>query len=124
MILVTGALGNVGMPLIKALTAQRQQVRAAVLPSEMEADSQQIDRMVELAVFDFASPLTMDAALAGVDKVFLMRPPAIADVDKYIYPFIDLCQTQGVKHLVFLSLLGAEKKPVVIHHKIEMYILK
>ena len=40
----------------------------------------------------------------------------------YIFPFIDIAKECGVKHIVFLSLLGAEKNVIVPHHKIEKHL--
>ena len=48
-----------------------------------------------------------------------MRPPDITDTRTVIDPFIAAARQAGVEHVVLLSLLGAEKIPVVPHHKLE-----
>lgn len=117
MILITGATGNVGGPLAALLYDQGQPVRAAV------SSPQSVARLPHLAlpwvVLDFEDPQTYPAALSGVDKLFLMRPPHMANVDKSIKPLIDYAVSAGVRHIVFLSLIGAEKNKVVPHAKIE-----
>ena len=48
--------------------------------------------------FDFAAANTWGPALEGVDRVFLMRPPAISDVKGVIRPFIaELARRGGGK---------------------------
>jgi uncharacterized protein YbjT (DUF2867 family) len=117
MILITGATGNVGGPLAALLYTQGQPVRAAV------SSPQSIARLphptLPWAVLDFEDPQTYAAALSGVDKLFLMRPPHIANVEKSIKPLIDYAAAAGVRRIVFLSLIGAEKNKVVPHAKIE-----
>ncbi len=69
--------------------------------------------------FDFKQPETFAAAFDGVEKMFLVRPPAIADVKKDIAPALAAAKSAGVKHVVFLSLLGVERNRVVPHRAIE-----
>jgi uncharacterized protein YbjT (DUF2867 family) len=77
---------------------------------------------VPLVRADFARPASWPAALAGVDRLFLLRPPAIANARRYIYPVIDAARAAGVERIVFLSLLGAEKNPVVPHASVEKHL--
>ncbi len=72
--------------------------------------------------FDFEQPETFDAALTGVDTVFLLRPPHIANVDKHIKPLLYKAKQLGVNEVVFLSVQGAERSKVIPHNKIERLI--
>jgi uncharacterized protein YbjT (DUF2867 family) len=117
-ILVTGATGNVGQEVVKELIRRGCPVAAAVLN---ERGAQKALAGVETVEFDFGRPETFAPALAGVEKLFLMRPPQIADVERYLYPAIDAAQAAGVKHIVFLSLMGVN--PRVPHFKVEQKIL-
>jgi uncharacterized protein YbjT (DUF2867 family) len=74
---------------------------------------------VEAVTFDFERPDTYAAAFRGVDAVFLVRPPAIAQVWNSIFPALDAAAEAGVERVVFLSLLGAEQNPLVPHRWIE-----
>ncbi len=118
--LVTGATGNVGREVVKALHALGQPVRATALNSEdvthvpTEAD--------ETVFFEFGKPETFPRAFDGVNKMFLMRPPAISDVEAHIKPVIDYAAENGVKQIAFLSLMGIEKKTHVPHYKVERFI--
>jgi uncharacterized protein YbjT (DUF2867 family) len=63
----------------------------------------------ECVALDFTRPETSDAALAGVDRVFLMRPPAISDAVRHIRPFLVAAGRHGVRHVVFLSVMGVNR---------------
>jgi len=117
-ILITGATGNVGQEVVKELRRRGQQVVAAVRD---ERDAGRSPADVDKVTFDFGRPETFAPALAGVEKLFLMRPPQIADVERYLHPAIDAAQTAGVQQIVFLSLMGVN--PRVPHYKVEQKIL-
>jgi uncharacterized protein YbjT (DUF2867 family) len=117
-ILVTGATGNVGSEVIKHLQKKNQVVRAAVIN---EADRENVP-LEDAVVFDFSDSSTWDAALEDVDKVFLMRPPAISDVQNLMFPFIDYLLEKNIKQIVFLSLQGVQFNVFTPHHKIEKYL--
>lgn len=120
-ILVTGASGNVGGEIVRLLQHQGVRVRAAhrhdrvgnVTPSDT----------LEVVVLDFERPETFAPAFDGVKRMFLMRPPAISNVRRYIFPAIGAAVAAGVEHMVFLSLIGVEKNRIVPHYKIEQHLL-
>lgn len=106
MILVTGATGNVGSEVVKCLTGLGAKFKVATRKD-----------------FDFEKPETFLPALRGMERIFLVRPPAITDADRCFKPLVDAAKTAGVKQIVFLSLLGADKNRIVPHHKIENIIV-
>ena len=115
-ILVTGATGNVGAEVVKELRRAGAPVVAAV---RNPAKAQQSLGDIGMVPFDFAHPETFDVAFAGVRKIFLVRPPAIADVKRYMAPAIAAAQRAGVEQVVFLSLLGVERNRWAPHYGIE-----
>jgi len=115
-ILVTGAIGNVGAALIEQLRGREVRIVAAV--RDVERARQRLGAGLEYVQFDFARPETY-SAFAGVDRLFLVRPPEIADVRGVIAPAIDAARRAGVRQVVFLSLLGVERNPIVPHYRIE-----
>ncbi len=121
-LLITGATGNVGLETIHALNA------AGVMPLAAVRDPQKAKGKLEgramLTRFDFTDSSTYSGALTGVRQMLLVRPPEIANVDKYFKPLLEEAQRAGVQQVVFLSLLGAETNSVVPHHKIEKVILE
>jgi len=119
---VTGALGNVGAEVVKLLRQSGQPVRAA--GTRPAAIAQQFGSQVEATWLDFEKPESFGTALTGVERMFLMRPPAISNVRRSIFPIIDAAKQAGVRQIVFLSLIGVEKNRIVPHYKIEQHILK
>lgn len=119
-ILVIGALGNVGTEVVRELHTNRQNVRAA----DMDLDKlrTKFGSTVASVDFDFSKPETYPSAFEGVESMFLMRPPPISDVRKYMFPAIDAARKAGVRHVVFLSLIGIEKTRFVPHYKVETYL--
>ncbi len=110
-VLVTGSTGTVGAPLTALLAALgARTVAAARHPDAYPGPA-------TCRELDFQRPDTFGPALAGIDRVFLMRPPAISDTKRYVRPFLAAAQTAGVRHVVFLSLMGVN--PVMPHWHIE-----
>ena len=104
-ILVTGATGNAGRSVVKALLAKGYGVRAA---------TRNINRIpagagMEAVPFDFSVPNTLVHALEGVTGLFLVAPPMDPDVHCKLEPFIRLTREVGVPHLVLLSALGVDQ---------------
>lgn len=118
-VFVTGSTGNVGVEVVKQLLAREASVKASVLAGRDEV-------VVGGAVpveFDFATPATFGPALDGVDRVFLMRPPHMAD-SKAFRPFIEAMEKAGITQVVFLSVQGAGQNIFVPHHGIEVLLKK
>jgi uncharacterized protein YbjT (DUF2867 family) len=112
-ILVTGANGNVGGALAAILAAAGLPVRAASITPR------RVPPGAEFAPLDFLDPATYAPALRGVRRVFLMRPPHLADAKRQFLPFIDAMARGGVEQVTFLSLIGAQHNRVVPHRAIE-----
>ena len=119
-ILVTGATGNVGKEVIKSLRSKDVTIFAADLYEE--SVKLMFGEKIHFRKLDFYNKDTFDNALDQIDMVFLMRPPQIGDVKKYIFPFIDMMKTKGITYVVILSI--ADANPMVPHYKIESYIEK
>ncbi len=121
MILVTGATGNVGADVLRGLLELQVPVRAAV--TDLNRARARLPEGVNLERFDFNDPSTFAAALKGVTRVFLMRPPIMDDA-KAFKPFLKALASNGLEQLVFLSVLGAQHNPIVPHRKLELAIEK
>lgn len=112
--LITGASGNTGAEILKLFKAAGLPVWTADRKPSGPGSRK----------FDFMDPAAFTPAFSGIEKVFLVRPPAISDVKKYMFPAINAADKAGVKHIVLLSLQGADKNPVVPHRKLELYLMK
>lgn len=112
-VLVTGATGQVGRAVLRTLVAEGVDVVAAVRePTE--------GLTVPQVALDFEDPTTFDDALAcGADRLFLLRPPPIADVRPTLNAFVDRRRWAQV---VFLSVAGASRVPIIPHAKVEAHL--
>ena len=71
MILVTGATGTVGGEVVGELLAAGRPVRALVRPGSA---APKLGNRAENAVGDAGRPETLDAALRGVERMYLLLP--------------------------------------------------
>jgi len=123
-ILVTGATGNIGKEVIKYLfdIKTTHQISAAVREIGKTPGIFSGYNALELRAFDFENKKTFKQAFTDVDTLFLLRPPHLSDVKKYIPPLLKAARESGIKRIVFLSVQGAEKSNIIPHYKIEHFI--
>ena len=119
-ILVTGATGTVGRHVVTRLANTDADVRAGVRDVDRSRD--QFDDGVECVEFDFYKPETWGQAFDDIDAMFLVRPPSMGRVKRHLTPAIDAAARMGVTHVVYLSVLGAEKNPLLPHHTVEDHL--
>ena len=114
LVLVVGATGRVGREVVAGL-----QGRADFRPSYATTPPAGHDR--SWVRLDLLDSNTFTEALAGVSAIFLMRPPRIAKAS-LIEPFLLAARRVGIRRLVFLSVKGAERNPILPHHGMERLI--
>ena len=123
MILVTGATGNAGAQVVRALVEDGQEVRAFVRDADKAYSL--FGDAVELAVGDFADAKSVRAALAGVEALFLSCADDPRRVD-WETGAIDSAAATGVRRVVKLSSIGAEPgAPVAFwdwHGRVERHL--
>lgn len=116
-VLVVGASGNLGRSVVRALLDRGIPVRAAATdPGRLRGSVPG----VPIVSLDLTDPSTFADAVAGADALFLMRPPAIARVAGTLNAFLEVAEPQGVQHVVFSSVAGADTNRVVPHHRVEV----
>lgn len=124
-VLITGATGNVGLEVIKSLqkTEHRFDIYAGV--RDIHAARTKLSNPgVALLQFDFMDPGSYNILPNDFEVIFLLRPPQLSNVEKYFKPMIERFKSNGVKHIVFLSVQGVEKSKSIPHHKIEKLIVE
>lgn len=119
-VVVAGALGNVGAGVVASLISRGVEVRVADVDEPALAER---FPECEKVVLNFDDPSTFRAVVVGAPRLFLIRPPAISRVSNTINPFIDAAQDSGVEHVVFSSVAGADSNRIVPHHRIEAHLM-
>lgn len=119
-ILIIGALGNVGAEVVKQVLARGRKVRAADI--DVNKIQARFGEAVEAVRFDFTDPSTYAETFNGIEKMFTLRPPHITNIQRDMVPSMNAAKAAGVKHVVFLSLIGIEKATYVPHYKVETYL--
>ncbi|MCC5669505.1 SDR family oxidoreductase [Nostoc sp. CHAB 5784] len=107
MILVTGTTGKIGGEVVKELSALGAQFRALVRKS---TDADKLNAQgVETVLGDFTQPQSIQTALQGVERVFLLSPssPMQTELEEAL---VDEAKKAGVKQIVKLSVLGANSQ--------------
>jgi uncharacterized protein YbjT (DUF2867 family) len=123
MIVVTGATGNAGSEVVRALAARGERVRA--FARDPGKARQMLGADVELAVGDLADPGSVRAALQGAEALLL----SCADDPRRVgweTAAIDAAAAAGVRRIVKLSAATAEPgSPVAFwdwHGRVEQYL--
>jgi uncharacterized protein YbjT (DUF2867 family) len=103
MILVTGASGNVGGTVLRELMRAGAPLRSMYRSAEEAAKA---PAGADPVIADFADRASLDRALSGVEKVFLVCAP-IPQLVELESNLVDACRDHGVRHVVQNSSLGA-----------------
>lgn len=98
-ILVTGATGNTGLELIRLLKKKQFPLVEGVRNNLK--DKAFLGGDIATVTLDFEKPETFKDALKGVTKVFLVRPPAISNVRKFIIHLLTPVNKQASNILYF-----------------------
>jgi uncharacterized protein YbjT (DUF2867 family) len=101
MFVVTGATGNVGRPLVAALAAGGDEVRA-------------VSRNAERWRADLADPESLRPVVAGAEAFFLLVSGAGAHLDGPA--IVDVVKAAGVRRVVLLSSQAAGTRPEAVSH--------
>lgn len=104
-ILVTGATGNLGQDIVNSLLNEGYSVKAATRkPKGIKTN----ERLISVQ-FDYTDPTTFNESLHGTQGAVLMAPPMDPEAPAKLIPFIENAKTAGLRHLIFISALGADQ---------------
>ncbi len=123
-IFITGATGNVGYEVIRFLCQLDTSIEI-IAGVRHEAKARELFHdfpSLGYRIFDFEKADTFPAAFQDVDILFLLRPPHLAQVEKYFRPLLTEAQNAGIERIVFLSVQGAERSRIIPHNQIEKLI--
>jgi len=105
MILVTGANGTTGRQVIALLARQGLKTRAMVRDLQ-KAKSLELPN-VDIIKADFENSASLEIALARTERAFLLTATSPNRVSQEA-TFVKIAKQVGIKHVVRLSILGAE----------------
>jgi uncharacterized protein YbjT (DUF2867 family) len=114
MITIMGASGKTGGVAAETLLGQGEKVR--VIARTKEGLKRLVDKGAEVAVGDAADAAFLASAFRGSDAVYTLIPPSVVHPDVPAYQdqigeaTIKAIKDSGVKHVVFLSSVGADRE--------------
>lgn len=114
-ILVVGATGNVGKPLVEQLIAKGEQVKAASRTATPVKGA-------EAVAFDLSNPETYGPALAGVDRAYVLAPGGTVNVEGLVKPFIAEAAKRKVK-VVLQTAWGVDASDEIPFRKLELALI-
>ena len=111
-VLVIGATGNVGSAVVAELLKRGAEVRAFV--RKQSAPEKRMPDSVEVAAGDLLDPVSVEKALNGVDKLYLLNAVAPDELTQGLIAY-DLAKGSKLKHIVYHSVFGVERFKDVPH---------
>jgi uncharacterized protein YbjT (DUF2867 family) len=100
-VLVIGATGSIGAPLVQYLLEKGERVKAAT----RRVETYPARTHVEAVHFDYDDPATIAPALSGVNRIFMLAAPTDPDPDQSLGRVIELARASGVERVVLVTSL-------------------
>lgn len=123
MIVLTGPTGNVGAELVRLLHSDDNAPPHRIAAHNPDRLSTRLGIPVTATAFDYDDPRTWPAVLEGATTLFLLFPlPSPRTARTRMIPFIDTAVAAGVRHIVYVSVPGADASRLVPHHQVEAHI--
>ncbi len=113
-ILVLGATGNVGKPLVAELIARGERVKGASRSGVAVPGAEGVQ-------FDFADDATFIPALEGVDRAYVLAPTGTLDPVGTLLPFLRLAVERKVK-IVLQSVYGVDADDSIPYRQVELFL--
>ena len=109
--LVVGGTGNVGSGVITELLKRGADVR---MLARKHPGADTLPAGVEVAIGDLLDPIAVEAAMQGVDKLFLLNAVVPDELTQALIPY-GIAKRNGVKHVTYLSVFKVEQFRDVPH---------
>jgi uncharacterized protein YbjT (DUF2867 family) len=110
-VLVTGGTGNVGSRVVKSLLERGAAVRVL---ARKDADAGKVAKGAERAIGDLLDPVSVEQAMEGADKLFLLNGVVADELTQALIAF-DLARRKGLRHVTYLSVFQVERFGDVPH---------
>jgi uncharacterized protein YbjT (DUF2867 family) len=110
-ILVMGGTGNVGGALVKELLTRKANVRVL---ARKQPEEGKLPDAVEVAIGDMLDPVSVEQAMQGVDKLFLLNAVCADELTQALIAY-GIARRVGLKHVTYLSVFKVEQFRDVPH---------
>jgi uncharacterized protein YbjT (DUF2867 family) len=110
-VLVIGGTGNVGGMVVKELLKRRAEVR--VFSRERPKEGK-VPAGVEFALGDLLDPVSLEQAMQGVDKLFLLNAVVPDELTQALIAY-GIARRVGIKHVTYLSVFRVDQFRDVPH---------
>lgn len=124
MLLLTGPSGNVGHELVDLLRGRPPGRPWRLASRHPEPLRERAGAAAEVCRFDFFDPTTWPQTLRDVDTLFLLFPlPGNRAAREAVIPFVAAAEAAGCRHVVYVSVFGADRARFIPHYKVEQALL-
>ena len=110
-ILVTGGTGNVGGAVVRELLKRGAGVRVL---ARKQPEAGKLPSGVEVAIGDLLDPVSVEQAMQGVDKLFLLNAVVSDELTQALIAY-GIAKRVGLKHVTYLSVFKVDQFRDVPH---------
>jgi uncharacterized protein YbjT (DUF2867 family) len=110
-VLVTGATGNVASVVVGELLKRGAEVRALIRKPDA---GNKLPAGVETAIGDLLDPVSIEEAMKGVDKLFLLNAVVADELTQALIAY-GIAKRIGLKHVTYLSVFKVQEFRDVPH---------
>src|SRR5688500_6838007 len=111
---VTGATGKLGRLVLDELLQQANPADIVALARDPAALSDYAMKGVDVRRADYDDPASLQAALAGVDRVLLISGYAVGQRERQHGAVLDAARANGVSYLAYTSVLNAQASKLML----------
>lgn len=115
-ILVIGATGNVGAPLVAELLRRGEKVKAASRNA-----AARLPAGAEAVRLELADPSTLEAALVGIDRIYALAPAGSTDPLTPLKPVVEAAAARGIK-IVLQTAMGVDADDSIPFRRLELLL--
>ena len=111
---VTGATGKLGRLVLDELLTRADASDIVALARDPSALADYAAKGVQVRQADYDDPASLDAALAGIDRVLLISGNAVGQRERQHGAVIEAAKKAGVSYLAYTSVLNAQASKLLL----------